>query len=246
MDYQDPQIATIYDLANPLGEEAEFYLALAGSQPSSVLDLGCGTGSLCCALAQRGHRVTGVDPAAAMLALARRKPYAEQVEWVESSAQTYRSGQGYDLIIMTGHSFQILLTDADALAALETMHRHLKEGGRVAFETRNPHKDWVSEWAARTRKLANGQLTETLDITDVDGEFISFQSSYRSSAGSLTTHSRLRFPSREQVEAWIHRSGLAVRELFGDWNAGPFDVDRSREMVFIATSAENQAGPRRV
>ena len=48
MDYQKPQIATMYELANPLGQDAEFYLALAGPQSCRVLDLGCGTGTLCC------------------------------------------------------------------------------------------------------------------------------------------------------------------------------------------------------
>lgn len=128
MDYQDPQIAAIYEMANPMAEDAEFYLCLAGPRSCSVLDLGCGTGTLCCALAERGHRVTGVDPAAAMLALARNKPHAERVEWIESSAQTYRSQRRFDLIVMTGHAFQVLLTDADALEVLKTMRVHLKQG----------------------------------------------------------------------------------------------------------------------
>src|SRR5579864_5337825 len=131
MDYQDAQIAEIYDVANPWSPDNDFYLSLAGPRPYSVLDLGCGTGTLCCVLAERGHRVTGVDPAAAMLAVARRKSHAEQVEWVECSAQGYRSQQRFDLILMTGHAFQILLTDADALAVLETMRSNLKESGRV-------------------------------------------------------------------------------------------------------------------
>ena len=234
MDYQHGQFAEIYDLANPWALDYEFYLSLAGRRPSSVLDLGCGTGTLCCALAQRGHRVTEVDPAAAMLAVARRKPQAEQVEWVESSAQSYKSNRRFDLIIMTGHAFQILLTDADALAVFETMRGHLKERGRVAFETRNPRVDWAGEWSARVRMLPGGQLSETLEITGNEGEFISFQTSYRSPLETLTTSSTLRFPSREQVEALIVRSGLVVRDVIGDWNAGPFDAVCSREIIFIA------------
>ena len=239
MDYHDAQIAAIYELANPLAQDADFYLSLAGQRSCSVLDLGCGTGTLCCALAERGHRVTGVDPAAAMLAVARSKPYAERVEWVESSAQTYRSQRRFDLIVMTGHAFQVLLTDADATAVLETMHLHLKQRGRAAFETRNPSMDWVGEWRAKSRILSGGEITETLNITSVDGEFISFQTSYRLSDGTVTTNSTLRFPSREHVEALISRSGLLVRNVFGDWNAGPFEGGRSREMIFIAEIASN-------
>jgi len=247
MDYQQPQIAEIYDLANPWAEDADFYLSLAGPRLCSVLDLGCGTGTLCCALAERGHRVTGVDPAAAMLAVARRKPHAEQVEWVESSAQRYRSQQRFDLIVMTGHAFQILLTDADALAVLETMRSNLEESGTVAFETRNPRIDWAREWSQRTRlvRLSTGeQFLEMLEIIGQEDEFISFQTSYRWSDGRprpsndphviLTTSSTLRFPSREHVEDLIARSGLVIRDVFGDWNAGPFEAARAREIIFVA------------
>lgn len=238
MDYHDPEIAAIYELANPLGQDAKFYLSLAGLPSCSVLDLGCGTGALCCAFGERGNRVTGVDPAAAMLAVARSKPYAERVEWVECSAQTYRSEQHFDLIVMTGHAFQVLLTDADALAVLETMRLHLKLDGMVAFDTRNQRIDWVGEWTEGSRNLPGGQITETLNITDAYDEFISFQTSYRCLEKTLTTNSTLRFPSREHVEAVITRSGMMVREVFGDWNATPFDVVRSREMIFTAEIAK--------
>ena len=240
MDYQEPQIAEIYDLVNPWSQDSQFYLSLAGLRPCSVLDLGCGTGTLCCALAERGHWVTGVDPAAAMLDVAKRKAHAEQVEWVESSSQSYKTHRRFDLIVMTGHAFQILLTDEDALAVLKTMRDHLQEGGRVAFETRNPRLDWAGEWAGRPpliRILHGRQLLETLEITGEDGEFISFETFYRFPQMTLTTSSTLRFPSREHVGALIARSGLVIRCVFGDWNAGPFEAARSREIIFIAEIA---------
>jgi len=240
VDYQNPQIAEIYDLDNPWAREYDFYLSLAGPRPCSVLDLGCGTGTLCCALAERGHRVTGVDPAAAMLAVAKSKPHAQQVEWVECSAQSYWSHRRFDLIVMTGHAFQVLLTDTDTLAVLETMRAHLKERGKVAFETRNPRIDWAGEWTGRSpsvHTLPGGKLLETLEITGQDDEFISFQTYYRLPRATLTTSSKLRFPSREHVEALIARSGLVVRDVFGDWDAAPFAAASSREIIFIAEIA---------
>ena len=59
--------------------------------------------------------------------------------------------------------------------------------------------------------LPGGEITEALNITSVEGEFISFQTSYRLSDGIVTTNSTLRFPSREHVEALITRSGLLAR-----------------------------------
>lgn len=237
MDYGDALIAEIYDVANPLGRDGELYIAMAGGRPLRVLDLGCGTGTLCCALAERGHRVTGVDPAAAMLVVAKRKPHAGEVEWVESSAQNYGSGERFNLIVMTGHAFQCLLTDEDILATFATMHNHLTAGGRVMFETRSPRVDWAKEWAVRQPGVhsVNGeQVVESLEVTAQEGECISFETIYRFAGATLRTNSRLRFPSREQVEELMVRAGLAVREVFGAWDGGAFEAARSREMIFVA------------
>jgi SAM-dependent methyltransferase len=247
MDYQDPRIAAIYDLANPLDCDADFYLTLAGQQSCRVLDLGCGTGTLCCALAQRGHHVTGVDPAPAMLDAARTKPGSERIEWFESLAQTYRSPNRFDLALMTGHAFQVLLADADILAVLDTMRQHLSQHGRAAFDTRNPRIDWVSTWNGRSRTLPDGQIVETLTITAADAEFISFETSFRFPGTTLVSRSILRFPSRQHVEHLISRSGFVVQNVFGDWNSGPFESASSREMIFDMKIAQpsNQRAPGR-
>ena len=51
----------------------------------SVLDVGCGTRTFACLLAKEGIEVLGVDPAAAMLAVARQKEGAYLVHWVTAS-----------------------------------------------------------------------------------------------------------------------------------------------------------------
>ena len=237
MDYQNAHIATFYDLLNPPGDDTAFYLSLVPPEPCSVLDLGCGTGTLCCALAARGHEVTGVDPSPAMLAVAKSKPLAEQVGWSESSAQRYKSQRRFDFVFMTGHAFQTLLTDADALAVFETMHAHLNRGGTVAFETRNPLIDWAAEWEGRSRFVvlaSGGELFETLHVTGKEGEFIFFETSYRTPFISLSTSSTLRFPSSEHIEVLMADSSLAIEQICGDWNSGSFEPACSREVIFIA------------
>ena len=71
--YINPKLAEIYDLDSPWSKDRDFYLSLAGDVQKRILDLGCGTGLLCDAYAAKGHNVTGVDPAEAMLKIARQK-----------------------------------------------------------------------------------------------------------------------------------------------------------------------------
>ena len=74
-------------------------------------------------------------------------PLAEKVSWVQSDVESYRSAERFDLVTMTGHAFQVLLTDESILAAFETIVKHLNPGGLVAFESRNPTMDWDLEWS---------------------------------------------------------------------------------------------------
>jgi hypothetical protein len=175
-----------------------------------------------------------------MLAEAARKPYADKVEWIHSSAQHYKSDRRFDLVLMTGHTFQIFLSDEDAAAVLSTMRGHLKEGGRVAFETRNPQLDWAGKWAAEppiVRWFSGSQLRQTLQIVEAGEGFISFQRHYDFGDTTLSASSSLRFPSRKQVEVLLLDSGLVVRDLFGDWDQSPFDAARSPEMIFVTEIA---------
>jgi SAM-dependent methyltransferase len=236
LNYEDPRLAEIYDLDNPWAEDTDFYLSLTGPIPCRVLDLGCGTGTLCSGLAQRGHSVTGVDPAAPMLAVAAGKPHAEKVEWIQSRAEDYRSAKRFDLIVMMGHVFQILLTDAEVLAVLTNMRRHLKPGGKAAFESRNPNIDWARVWGTHEpaeHAVPKGQVRETLKITSELGELISFQQQFEFPDQTLTSSSTLRFLSRSRIEELIARSGLVTREVFGDWDRSSFEPKQSLEMIFV-------------
>lgn len=59
-----------------------FLLAQVPAVPASVLEVGCGTGTFCRALAAAGHRVTGIDLSPEMICVARgRSPAVCGVTW---------------------------------------------------------------------------------------------------------------------------------------------------------------------
>ena len=53
---------------------------------NSILDVGCGTGSLCSVLNERGLSVTGIDPAQNMLSIARRQPENKNIMFLQANA----------------------------------------------------------------------------------------------------------------------------------------------------------------
>jgi SAM-dependent methyltransferase len=236
--YVNPELAELYDLDSPWSPDRDFYLSQAGPPPQSILDFGCGTGLICNAYAALGHDVTGVDPARAMLDVARRKPHGARIEWVEATAQTYRSLKRFDLIIMTGHAFQVLLEDEDVAAALETMRMHLKPSGKAVFESRNRAIDWAKEWSSEfILKLPGKTVRESWRVFPMQNDRLKFESLYRFPDKTLISQSQLRFMSRAEIEAGLAAVGFAVESLFGDWNGAPFDERASKEMIFTVRAA---------
>jgi SAM-dependent methyltransferase len=237
--YDDPALAQLYDISCGWSEDRDFYLGLAGDRRANILDLGCGTGLLCTAYADRGHDVTGADPSPAMLAEARNKPYGTDVDWVLASAQDFRSEKRFDLIIMTGHAFQVLLGAAEIAAAFATMRMHLKPDGRAVFESRNPTVDWAAKWdGEQTAFVHHGaEIRKSTHVRGWNGPLLTFEQHFHLPQRTLVSTSHLRFPSLTEIEAHITRAGLAIDALYGDWLKHAFDPRASEEMVFSVSLA---------
>ena len=235
--YVLPRMAAFYDIECGWSGDRDFYLALAGQAPSRVLDLGCGTGLLCEAYAAAGHTVSGVDPAGAMLAVGRQKPYGGAIDWVEAAASEFRSDKRFDLIIMTGHAFQVLLTDADIAAVLQVMHDHLAPNGRAVFEVRNPALDWERRWTYERTTIAlpaGGEVEKWGMVLARNGERLRFEQRYRFPDGEVVASvSELRFAPRETILRLAAEAGLELVELLGDWDGSEYDPQRSEEMIFV-------------
>ena len=232
--YENSKLVEIYDLDSPWSIDRDFYLSLAGMPPQRILDLGCGTGLLTDAYAVQGHEVTGVDPSPAMLEMARRKPHGHQIEWVESFAQSYQSETRFDLIVMTGHAFQALLDDSDIMATLGVMRRHLKQTGRVVFESRNPSIDWANRWNYEMVFEHGGEIVrESRRFIKLENSRMTFELLYEFPDESIVSTSELRFLSRGEIEERVIASGLHVDKLFGGWHFERFDEASSPEMIFF-------------
>jgi len=237
--YTDPRLAAVYDPLNPPGADSAFYLALAGAAPKTVLDMGCGTGWLACALAARGHRVTGADPSPAMLAVARARPGGARVTWIEAEAAALATGTRFDLIVMTGHVFQVFLEDRAVRAALATLRRHLAPGGRLAFETRNPAvRDWQTWTPEETRETVAvpgiGPVAVHYDIGPVEGELVPYETHFRFAEDDVVVApSVLRFMGRERLAGLLAEAGFAEAAWYGDWDSSP-PSDTSPEIIVVA------------
>ena len=107
-----------------------------------TLDVGCGTGALAVALAERGGKVWGVDSSPEMLAEAQAKKTRARFKEGAAEALPFKDGW-FERVVM-----RLSLHHLDRPRALAEAARVLVSGGRIAIATFDPeHFDryWLNE-----------------------------------------------------------------------------------------------------
>lgn len=235
--YSDEEAAALYGVLNPWGPSDDFYLALV-TDAKSVLDVGCGTGALLHRAWRAGHtgRLCGVDPDHAMLGVARRRT---DVEWVTGTAASMTWDGEFDLAVMTGHAFQVLVGDDELRASLTAVRRALAAGSRFAFETRNPLARAWEGWNPRN----------AMDVVDPSGRPVRISYEVESVVGDVVTltettsdpggapprvdRASLRFLDVDTLAGFLGDVGFEVEARYGNWLREPLDPT-SPEIVAVA------------
>ncbi|MFI9152039.1 class I SAM-dependent methyltransferase [Streptomyces sp. NPDC053367] len=241
--YADLELARLYDVLNAWGPDDDFYLGLVMSA-RSVLDVGCGTGRLLRGARAAGHtgRLTGVDPAAAMLVQARAA--APDVEWVLGDLESARWDGEFDLAVMGGHAFQELLGDEAVRRLLGGVRQALAPGGRFVFETRNPAvRPWERWTPDRVREITGPYGDEVRVWHEVAGPVVGDRVTFTetfSCAGwqrDRVSRSTLRFLDADALDVLLGEAGFEVTARYGDWRRGAFAPAASPEIVTVARRA---------
>ena len=226
--YIDPELVQFYDLENEGGDDVDFIMQFVGDA-HSVLDLGCGTGALTAMLAN-GRAVTGADPAPAMLDVARKRPGGDRVEWVEGDARSLRLGKSFDLVLLTGHAFQVFLTAEDQRAALDTIAAHLAPSGRFIFDTRNPAaKAWLDWGPGDSQRIIEHPTFGAVEawndaIQDAVSGIVTYDTFYRIPGDGRQFHaqSRIAFCEKEPLAVMMAEAGLVADRWLGNWHGAPY------------------------
>lgn len=246
--FSDARLAALYDVLNPDEQRGDlgFYLPLVMSA-GAVLDVGCGTGTLLRRAREAGHsgRLCGLDPAAGMLEQARRRT---DIGWILGDLSSARWDQEFDLIVMTGHAFQLLVEDDELRSALAGIRSALTLDGDFAFETRNPSarewETWTPDNAIVAKDQSGAVVRMEHDVAKpIDGDRVSFSTTFSSPGWDRpeVSHSTLRFLDARSLSSFLSAAGLAVEEQFGDWGRRPL-TDASPEIITVARRSEPGRG----
>jgi SAM-dependent methyltransferase len=233
--FAEPRLARIYDVWEGERIDLPSYLAIVTELGArSVLDVGCGTGNWASMLAERGFEVVGLDPAAASLDVARAKPGAQRVRWIQGDV-TSLPALAVDLATMTGNVSNVFLTQQEWLTTLGGIHAALRPGGYLVFESVDPAgQPWLN-WNRETTYVRRdspdaGVFESWLEVTRVDGDLVSTRRTYVFAADgvTLTSEGIRRYPPRPVIEDSLISAGYELTDVRGA-------PDRpGLELVFIA------------
>jgi SAM-dependent methyltransferase len=165
-------------------------------------------------------------------------------------------GRAFDLIYAAYGTFHHLLTDGEQRDCLACVQAHLAPGGCFAFDLRPwSFADWEEAETAVlfhdwTRALPGGETVLKLRSALPDAErrlqretHIYDVISPSGEVRRLVVPVDLRFSSRYEIERLLQEAGLALDQVYGDFDLGPFDELSSDYLITVASRPEDREQP---
>lgn len=239
--FSNSRLVATYDTLNAFGDDSDFWLKeIERLSPSTIIDLGCGTGLLTCELAKRGYSMIGVEPAGAMLDIARTKPYADKVEWIEGGYEKF-GGLQADMILMTSHVAQFFLDANEWQAMVKASYKALTPDGRIVFDSRTPifppYQTWPTEESRRrVEDPVVGPIDWWYKLLEIKENQVRYQLYYHfiNDNEMVVSTDELIFRSRDELTKSLESEGFKVETVYGDWDSSPATPE-SPEMIFVAS-----------
>jgi 2-polyprenyl-6-hydroxyphenyl methylase / 3-demethylubiquinone-9 3-methyltransferase len=172
-----------------------------------LLDVGCGGGLLCEAMAHRGAQVTGIDMGKTPLEIAREHAQSQNlnIDYQQTTAEAYAQNFAGQFDMVT--CLEMLEHVPDPGSVIQACSQLVKPGGQVFFSTLN--------------RTAKAYLMAVFGAEYVLGWL------------PKGTHEYKKFLRPSEIAAWARPTGLQVREIVGviynplnqQFSISPTDVD---------------------
>ena len=241
MSAADPyaRLAGVYDeiVADPsYGRMAAFMHDLWAGDPDgvrTVLDVCCGTGLLAAELIARGHRVTGVDGSAAMLARA-RELLGPGAGLRRCTLPDLPVDGPFDAAVSTFEGLNHL-SPPDLRATLVAVGARIRPGGWLVFDAHTDAMLAFTAANARVEGAAEGWRFTITHTVDVDARTCDsrIEVERRDGGEAFTELQRQFFFTRVQIEEALAAGGFAVSEVDDDYERRPVGTSSLRA-VWVA------------
>jgi ubiquinone/menaquinone biosynthesis C-methylase UbiE len=243
-------IAEYYDAENAhhrvLEEDVPFFLGQLPRKKQEILELAVGTARAAIPLAQAGHRVVGVDYAADMLEIARRKRDGvglgdKQLALIKSDVISLDLERKFDWVCVFFNTFLAFTTLAQQDAVLQRALAHLKPRGRFWLDIFQPDMRLLCE--PRRDDLDpsvffvprfDRTVLKTTDIRRASSpqlQHVSFHYTWFGPHGQ-PHHEQTRFDMTyifpRELRLLLERNGLEIEHLWGNYDGSTLTPESPR------------------
>ncbi|WP_096188330.1 class I SAM-dependent DNA methyltransferase [Evansella halocellulosilytica] len=205
---------------------------------SSILDVGCGTGTFTSMLYEAGYHMAGIDLSSDMLAIAERKA-RDKNQQILFACQDMREISGFenlDGVTLFCDGLNYLTTAADVQQTFKRIYNSLKFGGTFLFDVHSIYKieeifsnhlfgenreDLSYMWFCSPGEAEYSvEHTLTFFVKGDNGAYTRFDEE----------HKQRTFPINMYV-SWLEQSGFSSIEITGEF--GTTDVRDEDDRIFF-------------
>ncbi|MEM9523187.1 MAG: class I SAM-dependent methyltransferase [Pseudomonadota bacterium] len=192
--------------------EAEDALNRVGiSEPSQVLDVGCGIGRHSWSMARRGHHVTGIDQIAGYIEEAQRPHQAadKAPKFINADLVDYKGLPfgAFDAALCLYHSLGFSADPGDDIVFLRRIRAALRPGGKLLLDLINPESFLPGERREYEETTSSGLARSVIEVAEMRDRYeIIF-----TPAGSPNVHYRARHRlfSARRIQELLEAAGFA-------------------------------------
>lgn len=225
--------------------ECSFYSQIAKRVGDPILEIACGTGRITIPLALQGFKVTGIDVCEGMIKRGIEKTTKIPIEFKVSDCRTFELDQRFQMVFMTGNSFQALLTRVDQEMLLQSVRKHLSSNGIFAFDTRFPSLAELSKTSTEEEYWHTYINSKGLSVS-VSGchiydpinqiaEYTTFRRWLENDQPKMRkTKISIRYTFPLEMEALLYYNGFKIEQRFGNWDRTILKAN-DEKMIYLCT-----------
>ncbi|MDP2630209.1 MAG: class I SAM-dependent methyltransferase [Candidatus Uhrbacteria bacterium] len=232
----------------PTEKQVDFIVKKLGLKKGMrVLDVGCGNGRHAIEFARRGYRVTGVDPAASLIALARKTSGAQglDIHFFKKDIRDFSPDQKFDAAIAM-FSFGFLNKRDEHEQYLRQVVHLLKKGGSFFLVTSNGTNKLarIAQDAKQNKKtgllvhrsksnIGGGVVETSVSSFDLRKLCETISSTWKENASVHVSTTKAYLFLAGEIAEILNRAGLSVTGTWGNF-AGKPPADSSSIVIFRA------------
>jgi len=209
---------------------------------SRILDIACGKGRHAKVLADHGFDVTGVDISPDSIETAKQYEN-ENLQFFVHDMRLPFWGNYFDYIFNFFTSFGYFKTRREHDAAMRTIARGLKPNGHFVIDYLNVHysEDHLQPSGSMEIEGTSYEVSRTHDDSHFYKKIKVTDPSLKESLEFTEKVSKFSFGDLTDMMSY---QGLQVREIFGDYDLGAYDIKKTPRMIIVAEKSRVEAADR--